>query len=230
MKNSLLALTLIAVGHFAGGYYVSNAQAGTIPYPLPGTPNPTTYAFTATGGDITAYFFRFGGASYTDSIGMIDDTSATTNPSGLPNQLPTAVGDSFNLGDATAGDVLTFYLNVVTGGTNGLRNYTLYSNPSLNPTVFFTNGSVDTVLTGVNEVYATAFPGSSSPSLPAGVYLGFEDGTGSDYVAEQVVLTNVDFTATPLPAALPLFAGGLGLMGLFAKRRKCKNVAGLSAA
>jgi hypothetical protein len=30
-------------------------------------------------------------------------------------------------------------------------------------------------------------------------------------------------TATPLPAALPLFAGGLGVVGFFARRRKRKN-------
>ena len=45
---------------------------------------------------------------------------------------------------------------------------------------------------------------------------------------------NVDFVsgptgATPLPAALPLFAAGLGAMGFLAKRRKRKNVAGLAA-
>ncbi len=32
-------------------------------------------------------------------------------------------------------------------------------------------------------------------------------------------------TATPLPAALPLFAGGLGVFGLLARRRKRKNAA-----
>ena len=229
MKKALLALTLIVVGHFAGGYFVSNAQAGTIPYPLPGTPNPITYTFTAaTTGEVTAYFFGNTGAAFTDSIGMID--GATTNPFGLNNQT-SIVGESFVLGNATAGDVLTFYLNVVTGGINFLPNYTLYSNPALNPTVpLLPPASGSVIYTGLNEVYATAFPGDPASSLPAGVYLGFEDGTGSNYVAEQVVLTNVNFTATPLPAALPLFAGGLGLMGLLVKRRKCKNVATLAAA
>jgi hypothetical protein len=41
--------------------------------------------------------------------------------------------------------------------------------------------------------------------------------------------TNVSFSttvnATPLPAALPLFAGGLGVIGLVARRRKRNRVA-----
>jgi hypothetical protein len=39
-----------------------------------------------------------------------------------------------------------------------------------------------------------------------------------------------DITATPLPAALPLFATGLGAMGLFGWRRKRKNTAAITAA
>jgi hypothetical protein len=35
-------------------------------------------------------------------------------------------------------------------------------------------------------------------------------------------LDDVSVTQTPLPAALPLFAGGLGVMGLLARRRKRK--------
>ena len=37
-------------------------------------------------------------------------------------------------------------------------------------------------------------------------------------------------SATPLPATLPLFAGGLGLMGLLSRRRKRKSTTALAAA
>jgi hypothetical protein len=36
------------------------------------------------------------------------------------------------------------------------------------------------------------------------------------------ILDNVTLTSTPLPAALPLFTGGLGLLGMFSRRRKQK--------
>ena len=39
-----------------------------------------------------------------------------------------------------------------------------------------------------------------------------------------------EITATPLPAALPLFAGGLSVMGLFGRRRKRKAEAAIAAA
>lgn len=50
-----------------------------------------------------------------------------------------------------------------------------------------------------------------------GPVLGFIDGP------------TVDVSATPLPAGLPLFASGLGLVGLLARRRK-RNAAATSAA
>jgi len=42
------------------------------------------------------------------------------------------------------------------------------------------------------------------------------------------VIGVADVTATPLPAALPLFAGGLGALGLLGWRRK-RNAAKLAA-
>ena len=92
----------------------------------------------------------------------------------------------------------------------------------LNPGTF--NGPVFTVLSG------NPFPAISSVSgiLAADVFetggklalnwqsLSFTDGS-------QIVVTFVGGTsATPLPAALPLFATGLGAMGLLGWRRKRK--------
>jgi hypothetical protein len=41
---------------------------------------------------------------------------------------------------------------------------------------------------------------------------------------------HLSVNSTPLPAALPLFAGGLGVIGFLAGRRKRKNAAALAAA
>lgn len=43
-------------------------------------------------------------------------------------------------------------------------------------------------------------------------------------------VTSLEVTSTPLPAALPLFAGGLGMLGVFARRRKRKAEGAISAA
>ncbi len=50
-----------------------------------------------------------------------------------------------------------------------------------------------------------------------------------DTGATPVGATTATFSATPLPTALPLFATGLGAMGLFGWRRKRKNAAALAA-
>ena len=53
------------------------------------------------------------------------------------------------------------------------------------------------------------------------------------YNSDPTVLTNGvtgEAVPTPLPAALPLFATGLGVMGLLGWRRKRKNAAALAAA
>ena len=53
--------------------------------------------------------------------------------------------------------------------------------------------------------------------------LSFTDQGPSDQQGN--ILDNVTLSATPLPATLPLFAGGLGMMGLIARRRKRKAAA-----
>jgi hypothetical protein len=50
----------------------------------------------------------------------------------------------------------------------------------------------------------------------------FLNGPGYPAVAGSTII-NLDITETPLPAALPLFMGGLGLVGLVSRRRKRKE-------
>jgi hypothetical protein len=68
------------------------------------------------------------------------------------------------------------------------------------------------------------YEGYSSPSVPSGY---FTDGLvgGSD---EEFVLSIT--MATPLPAALPLFGTGLGILGLFGWHRKRKIDVAIAAA
>jgi len=54
-------------------------------------------------------------------------------------------------------------------------------------------------------------------------------GSGSSTDPQYQVLFS-DPPSTPLPAAMPLFASGLGAMGLFGWRRKRKNTAAIAAA
>jgi hypothetical protein len=51
----------------------------------------------------------------------------------------------------------------------------------------------------------------------------------NDVIQGLVTLGSTDLQGTPLPAALPLFAGGLGVIGLLAGRRKRKTAAATAA-
>lgn len=52
----------------------------------------------------------------------------------------------------------------------------------------------------------------------------------STVASGDLLITGPSLATTPLPGALPLFAGGLGLVGFFAQRRKRKNTAATVAA
>jgi hypothetical protein len=205
-KKSLLALALVAAGAF------SSAQAATvIPYPNKGAENPDTYTFTATAdGQVTAFFVG-SDAGFTEVLGMTVNGVAT-GITGL-NDHTSHIGDSLVLGNVHAGDSLVFFIAVDNLGLSW------FSDKALNGT----DGQ---------HVYSAPYDGSNpnfGATIPAGTYIGFEDLLRKDadfnFLDDQFVLTNVSsvtVSGTPLPAALPLFASGLGALGFAGYRRRSK--------
>jgi hypothetical protein len=88
-------------------------------------------------------------------------------------------------------------------------------------------------LHGILSIYSNGLfisPGQTDSQSGSLDPFAFIDPTFSDAPDFELVFSpNVgNFAPTPLPAALPLFAGGLGIMGLFGRRRKRKNAAAIA--
>jgi hypothetical protein len=73
---------------------------------------------------------------------------------------------------------------------------------------------------------------TSSPVFTEMVYAQTAEGNFDNFTTPGVSTGTVTVTgvsATPIPAALPLFAAGLGVMGFLTKRRKRKSGAAIAA-
>jgi hypothetical protein len=100
----------------------------------------------------------------------------------------------------------------------------LFFNYGLSTASFFEIGTT----TGPNENVVLEDAGQGGGPL-----LQFNDGVdsqSSSSVSGNIQIGTASISATPLPAALPLFAAGLGAMGLFGWRRKQKSAATIAAA
>ena len=183
-----------------------------IPYNNAGTENPEVYSFiVAATGSISVYFAG-SDAGNSDVIGV--KLNNVLVASGILDNHNSVLGNHVDIPNVTAGDVLTFFLVDLTTGS------TWSSDKSLNAD-------------GANHVYSAPYDGANPPFgglIPAGTYVGFEDlalaqGGDFDYNDDSFVFTNVTIggpDGTPIPAALPLFASALGLLGLLAHQRKRK--------
>jgi hypothetical protein len=102
--------------------------------------------------------------------------------------------------------------DTIIGGPGGLTysnaNGSIAGNGPHNPFIF-EDGLFNLLVGGV-----------TANSIVSGVTINF--GTATDLVTAQL-------QPTPVPAALPLFAGGLGLMGFLARRKKRKALGLLAA-
>ena len=198
MKKSLLVAFLITIA--------GNSLADTLtPYSDPGNPNTAFYTFTALAtGNVTGFF---AGASAADlSVVGLSVNGGTPTVFGLNNQ-STAISQSLNFGSVSAGDSLIFILRNQTTGTQ------FSSDPVSNPD-------------GQQHVFSAGFTNSGG-AIPSGIQISFEDlaksqGSDFDYNDASFIFTNVTDDpvgaaapmANPLPGALVLFTGGLGVIGV----------------
>lgn len=200
-------LALVAAG--ALSLAATAARADVIPYPNAGVENPVLYTFTATTtGNLSAYFYLASDQdrpAFEETLGLWVN-GVDTGISGLNNQSAVS-GDRLDFGSVTAGDVLTFVLNVLSTGD------TFYSDKSL-------NGD------SANHVYSTSFSGDpGQPLLPAGTYIAFEDLDRSqsdfNYADIQFILSNTSITAAvPEPSTWAMLILGFASVGLVAYRRR----------
>jgi hypothetical protein len=193
------------------------AHADEIPYLHIGTPNPITYDFIAAAtGNVIAYFAG-SGAGYDEQLGMLDDGILTASGFGLDDHT-SSIGQSFNLGHVTAGDILTFLVDVVSPPIGYV-----YSNPDLNRNYDINDSE------GHNHVYATPYTATSpiiASDIPAGTYVGFEDlafpFADFNYFDEAYVFTDVADAAeeAQVTEPAPLAVLGVGLIGMWSIRRR----------
>ena len=214
LSAGLGALSLLGVA--------TAASAVTFPYTCGGAPGAprtpcgywaTSYKFTAAStGQVDAYFAD-ASAWYTDTVGMLVN-GVSTGVFGLNNQTSHAL-DELDLGNVTKGDTIVLQLHIIQTGNPALppspnavyATGDVYSDPSMNTTYDTGSAPGD----GHNHIYLTPF----LPGLLSNTYfIGWEDQSfptsDYDYNDEQIVVTNLDVTTVPEPAAWALMLVGFG--------------------
>lgn len=220
---SVLALCACSYGANAATISITS-QDYTGNAPLEGTPTPASssgiFSQSVTGSisdvELSPYAFNTG-------AGADGNAAATSAPYSVLN----AGGSSspatatYNVGSST----FTF----LWGSPNSYNEVAFYTGPN-------GTGSVIDVVSGETTYYdgqnLACFSSTCGQTLFDLVTFTVSSGTIGSVVLTDTGAAAFEYgvSATPLPAAFPLFASGLGVMGLFGWRRKRKNSAALAAA
>jgi hypothetical protein len=114
------------------------------------------------------------------------------------------------------------------GSPDSYNEIEFYSAADAGGTLLATLGCGGLTATGCSSSGYDLVTFSFSPSTTIGSIVTLDPGQNGP-ANESFEYDIVTSAATPLPAALPLFAGGLGLMGLLGRRKKRKQQVALPA-
>jgi hypothetical protein len=190
------------------------ASVQSTPTPLPAITSTATANAAATASEATAtlyYYFDISGP------GVISGASVNVIANGsLSSDIGATSTDFLRVAGATIVNATS-----VGGNNNG---------------AFTTSATVSSLFTNVDYLVEMTVFAFANPSGTATTFLDpyfFLDQNLVDLgysIVTSPGIGNSLASATPLPAALPLFVTGLGVMGWLVKRRKRKNAAALAVA
>ena len=226
--------------------------AGAMAAALAGSANAATV--TISGTNLGGLDYRDNGGTAAYVAGTPDVAHLYTSDSGLTGGAPVAYVNASNAGLASLGTLGSFsasydlfrgsgpagtapywltYLNDPNGGYVGVISS---GGPDLNGSsqihVFCDNASPSCTNSYSGDTLATldsiAYESTTFGLLTvyeSGVEIGVWNNNGIISAQADIQSITINTATTPLPAALPLFASGLGALGLLGWRRKRKAVA-----
>jgi hypothetical protein len=133
-----------------------------------------------------------------------------------------AIGPGFTAGSATY-NIGSSSVTVLWGSPDTYNEMEFFSAANAGGTLLDAINCSALTATGCSSSGYDLVTFSFSPSTVIGSIVMEDPGTLGSSPANQSFEYDVVTSATPLPAALPLFAGGLGLMGLLGRRKKRKQ-------
>jgi hypothetical protein len=184
----------------------------------------TTWLFI--GAAIAAFAVQIpsGANATTYNLTLTDPSNATYDGTGtlVIAGTPTASGtDQFCLSNGCGGGSLTSLSFSIDGG---LYLFSTAGSGVSFPSATFTSG----VLTALS--FGQTVGGNDQLQIPfsGGLTYSFNQFSGPSVFTTGTITDSI--AATPLPAALPLFIGGLGMIGLLSRRKKRNVQSDLGAA
>jgi hypothetical protein len=208
----------------------SNANSGVQATTIDGSFSGTVYAGT----EVTDLFGLGFGASLVgqtisgtfsyNSAGVVNvNTNGHTHnySYGAPLTITATInGFSQTVTADTSHDIYNSQITSLENAYQGITEFFVYAVSGANNievTSYCVTAHCAKLMSNIHDIGSVNFAGI--PGDTGGYFADFQDGTGFYFNTTSMQAAN----ETPLPAALPLFATGLGVMGLLGWRRKRKS-------